>query len=164
MIPFLPWFFHPLPRPSAGGIPVFYFPKAPFCNAFVIFCDFLSSCSATSANRGLVYLDLIYYRILDAWQSKCSTNMCVDDQSSGASRVAPRSRICLPIQEMQVQSLGQRRSPGGGNGNPLQFSCLKSPTDRGVWQATVHWAAKKLDTTEWLSTDARPIDCPLSSC
>ena len=127
---------------------MFYFPKAPFCNAFVIFCDFLSSCSATSANRGLVYLDLIYYRILDAWQSKCSTNMCVDDQSSGASRVAPRSRICLPIQEMQVQSLGQRRSPGGGNGNPLQFSCLKSPTDRGVWQATVHWAAKKLDTTE----------------
>ena len=127
---------------------MFYFPKAPFCNAFVIFCDFLSSCSATLANRGLVYLDLIYYRILDAWQSKCSTNMCVDDQSSGASRVAPRSRICLPIQEMQVQSLGQRRSPGGGNGNPLQFSCLKSPTDRGVWQATVHWAAKKLDTTE----------------
>ena len=157
MILFLPWFFHPLPRPSTCGIPVFYSPKAPFGNAFVIFCDFLSSCSTTLANRGLVYLDLIYYKILDAWQSKCSTNMCVDDQSSGASQVAPGSRICLPIQEMQVQSLGQGRFPGGGNGNPLQYSCLKSPMDRGVWQATVHGAAKESDTTEWLSTDAGPI-------
>ena len=34
------------------------------------------------------------------------------------------------------------RSPGGGNGNPLQYSCLKNPTDRGAWQATVHGVAK----------------------
>ena len=34
--------------------------------------------------------------------------------------------------------LGWRRSPGGGNGNPLQNSCLKNPMDRGAWQATVH--------------------------
>ena len=33
---------------------------------------------------------------------------------------------------------GSRRSPGGGNGNTLQYSCLKNPTDRGAWQATVH--------------------------
>ena len=30
------------------------------------------------------------------------------------------------------------RSPGGGNGNLLQYSCLKNPVDRGTWQATVH--------------------------
>ena len=30
------------------------------------------------------------------------------------------------------------RSPGEGNGNPLQYSCLENPTDRGAWQATVH--------------------------
>ena len=30
------------------------------------------------------------------------------------------------------------RSPGGGHGNPLQYSCLENPTDRGAWQATVH--------------------------
>ena len=30
------------------------------------------------------------------------------------------------------------RSPGGRNGHPLQYSCLKNPTDRGVWWATVH--------------------------
>ena len=31
---------------------------------------------------------------------------------------------------------------GEGNGNPLQYSCLENPMDRGVWQATVHGAAK----------------------
>ena len=30
------------------------------------------------------------------------------------------------------------RSPGEGNGNPVQYSCLENPTDRGAWQATVH--------------------------
>ena len=33
---------------------------------------------------------------------------------------------------------GLGRSPGGGHGNPLQYSCLENPMDRGVWQATVH--------------------------
>ena len=33
------------------------------------------------------------------------------------------------------------RSPGGGNGNPLHYSCLEHPTDRGAWQATVHGVA-----------------------
>ena len=34
--------------------------------------------------------------------------------------------------------LGHRRSPGEGNGNPLQYSCLGNPMDRRAWQATVH--------------------------
>ena len=33
-------------------------------------------------------------------------------------------------------------SPGEGNGNPLQYSCLENPIDRGAWQATVHGVAK----------------------
>ena len=37
---------------------------------------------------------------------------------------------------------GLERSPGGGNGNPLQYSCLEKPMDRGAWQATVHGVAK----------------------
>ena len=37
---------------------------------------------------------------------------------------------------------GSGRSPGGGHGNPLQYSCLENPTDRGAWQATVHGVAK----------------------
>ena len=45
-------------------------------------------------------------------------------------------------QEMQVGSLGWRRSPGGGHGNPLQDSCLKNARDRGTWWATVHGVTK----------------------
>ena len=37
---------------------------------------------------------------------------------------------------------GSGRSPGEGNGNPLQHSCLENPMDRGAWQATVHGVAK----------------------
>ena len=35
-----------------------------------------------------------------------------------------------------------RRSPGGGNGNPLQYSCLENSMDRGAWRATVHGVAE----------------------
>ena len=37
---------------------------------------------------------------------------------------------------------GLGRSPGEGEGNPLQYSCLKNPMDRGAWQAIVHGLAK----------------------
>ena len=33
---------------------------------------------------------------------------------------------------------GSGRSPGGGNGNPLQYSCLENPMDRGAWRAAAH--------------------------
>ena len=42
---------------------------------------------------------------------------------------------------------GLRRSPGEGNGNPLQYSCLGNPIDRGAWQATVHGVTKESDVT-----------------
>ena len=43
------------------------------------------------------------------------------------------------MQGTQVRSIpGSGRSPGGGNGNPLQYSGLENPMDRGVWQAIVH--------------------------
>ena len=37
---------------------------------------------------------------------------------------------------------GSGRSPGEGNGNPLQYPCLENPMDRGAWQATVHGVPK----------------------
>ena len=43
--------------------------------------------------------------------------------------------------------IGSGRSPGGGNGNPLQYSFLENPMDRGAWQATVH-GVTELDMTE----------------
>ena len=44
--------------------------------------------------------------------------------------------------------LGSRQSPGGGNGNPLQYSCLDNSIDRGASWVTVPGVAKESDTTE----------------
>ena len=46
---------------------------------------------------------------------------------------------------------GWGRSPGEGNGNPFQYSCLGNPKDRGAWWATVHEVVKEPDTTEQLN-------------
>ena len=48
---------------------------------------------------------------------------------------------CRRGKRHEFQSPRGGRSPGGGNGNPLQYSCLENPTDRGAW-ATVHGVAK----------------------
>ena len=42
---------------------------------------------------------------------------------------------------------GLQRSPGEGNGNPLQYSYLEDPMDRGAWRATVHGVSKESDLT-----------------
>ena len=56
---------------------------------------------------------------------------------------------------------GLGRSPGRGNGNPLQYSCLKNPMDRGAWRAVVHRVAKSQTR---LSTHTHTHDSePLSS-
>ena len=50
------------------------------------------------------------------------------------------------MQETQVRSLRE------GNGNPLQYSCLVNPKDRGIWWATAHGIAKESDTTQGLNS------------
>ena len=53
----------------------------------------------------------------------------------------------LPANAGDMSSvLGSGRSPGDGNGNPLQYSCLGNPMDKEAWWATVHEVAKELDT------------------
>ena len=47
---------------------------------------------------------------------------------------------------------GSGRSPGGGHGNPLQYSCLENPVDRGAWRAIIHGVAKSGTRLKWLST------------
>ena len=48
------------------------------------------------------------------------------------------------------------RSPGGGHGNPLQYSCLENPMDRGAWQATVHGIVKSGTQLKQLSMHTCP--------
>ena len=48
---------------------------------------------------------------------------------------------------------GSGRSPRGGNGNLLQYSCLENPMDRGAWQATVHRVARsQIQLSDWVHT------------
>ena len=63
----------------------------------------------------------------------------------------------LPCNEEDIES---GRSPGEGNGNPRQYSCLGNPMDRGAQQATVHGGCKESDATEWLSMQARGTRIP----
>ena len=63
----------------------------------------------------------------------------------GASQVAFMVKNLLPkAGDTRDVGLipGLVRSPGKGNGNPLQYSCLEISMDRGVWQVTVHGVAK----------------------
>ena len=52
----------------------------------------------------------------------------------------------MPANEGDIRDVGlipgSGRSPGGGNGNPLQYACLENPMDRGACQATVHGVTK----------------------
>ena len=65
-------------------------------------------------------------------------------------RTLPRKVVLVvknvPVNEGDVRDTGSipglGRSPGKGNGNPVQYSCLENSMDRGAWQATVHGAAK----------------------
>ena len=54
----------------------------------------------------------------------------------------------LPMQEMQVRSLGQEDPLEKEIGIPLQYSCQGNPMDRGVWRGTVHGVTKELDTIQ----------------
>ena len=51
-----------------------------------------------------------------------------------------KESTCSAVDLGSIPGLG--RSPGGENGNPLQYSCLENSMDRGTWQATVHGVAK----------------------
>ena len=59
---------------------------------------------------------------------------------SRASWVVLVVKNCLQCRRHKIPGSG--RSPGGGHGNPLQYSCLENPMDRGTWWATVHRVTK----------------------
>ena len=61
---------------------------------------------------------------------------------------------------------GSERSPGGGNGNPLQYSCLGNPLDRGAWWAAVCGVAESQTrlSTHWLWLTDKPMVCLFYKC
>ena len=65
--------------------------------------------------------------------------MCFPGDSNGKESACNAGDLGL------IPGLG--RSPEGGLGNPLQYSCLENSMDRGTWQAPVHGVAKESDMT-----------------
>ena len=60
----------------------------------------------------------------------------------------------LPVDAGDMGSIpGSGKSPGEGNGSPLQYSCLGNPMDRGAWWATVHEITKELGMTQGLNNN-----------
>ena len=84
------------------------------------------------------YLSLVIY-LSEARMSLFRGFPGGSDSKASAGNAGDPGRACL------IPGLG--RSPEVGNGNPLQYSCLKYSTDRGAWRATVHGVAES-DTTE----------------
>ena len=75
-------------------------------------------------------------------------------KSKTASLVAPTCQEPT-CQSRDTGSIhGSGRYPGEWNGNPLQYSCLENPMDRGPWWATVHRVAKESNTTWWLNNNS----------
>ena len=65
---------------------------------------------------------------------------------------------CNAVDLGAVSESQDPRASGEGNANPLQYSCLEKPMDRGAWRATVHGGCKESDMTEWLTLQKEDRD------
>ena len=72
---------------------------------------------------------IVYWNIVDLWASQVVLMVKIPPANAGDIRDVG----LIP---------GSGRSPGGGHGKPLQYSCLENPMDRGAWWATIHRVAK----------------------
>ena len=75
----------------------------------------------------------------------------------------PASQVALVVKNLTANAGDVRdadsipesgRSPGRGHGNPLQYSCLENPMDRGAWWTTVYGVTKSQTRLKWLSMHA----------
>ena len=102
----------------------------------------LLQCSSLKSPVGARTLVLVLWGLLSllSWSQQQSFNTtCRFDRGFPGSSVVKN----MPTNVGDTGSVpGWGRSPEGGNGNPLQYSCLENPMDRGAWQATVHGVAK----------------------
>ena len=86
------------------------------------------------------------------WWAQISICVCMNVKwaSQGARVVKNPSAKAGDIREVGSM-LGWGRSPGEGNGNPLQYSCLENPMERGACWATVHGVTQSQTRLKWLS-------------
>ena len=102
-----------------------------------------------------------YGSVGPSWVTPCSCSVCDSCTLSDAFDASKSTHMNVTVLGGAVVnnlladvgdralSLHQGESPGGGNGNPLQYSCLESPMDRGAWWATVYGVAKVKHDDDW---------------
>ena len=89
---------------------------------------------------------VILFRLTCLYTWKCLLIVGFPGSSDGKESACNAGDLC------SIPGLG--RSPGGGYGNPFQYSCLESSIDRGAWQATVNRVTNSQTQLKWLCTHA----------
>ena len=99
---------------------------------------------------------IIYWKFKD-------TNHYIDLRTSKVVLVVKNPPAKAGVVRDSRSLPGSGRFPGGGHGNPLQYSCLESPMDRGAWRAAVHGVTKSRTRLKRLSTHHSAPSLDLSS-
>ena len=85
----------------------------------------------------------------------CISRLLFTDERVGRSYIwkqMPWVACQCRCKRTRIRSPSGEDPPGGGHGNPLQYSCLENPMDRGAWRATGHGVKKSWTRLKWLST------------
>ena len=92
---------------------------------------------------------------IPGWEHRWKQVLFTSTTDVGASQVGLVVKN-LPVNAGEIRDVGSipglGRSPGGGHGNPLQYSCLENPMERRIWQGTVHSVQKSQTQLKQLST------------
>ena len=117
---------------------------------------FLSSLFLCQYHTILITISLYLTALSEVWEGSAScfrtypsprtSQVAIGVKNLHANEGDVRNKVWIP---------DSRRSPGGGHGNLLQYSCLENPMDRGAWRATVHRVTKSQTQLKWLSTHGR---------
>ena len=110
--------------------------KNPYCYHAVLVCPFSLIC-----NVPLCEYCIIYMLIHDQWKLCFHLKLFESEKKQRWLKVLVQESACNSGDPGSI--LGSRRSPGGGNGNPLQYSSLENLMDRGAGHAIVHGVAKR---------------------
>ena len=107
-----------------------------------------------------------FHKDVHALKMSIAASFTIGRKSQGYLNVCWASQVVLVVKNLlastgdltdasNVDSIpGSGRSPRGGHGNPVQYSCLENPMDRRAWRATVHRVAKSQTWMKWLSMHA----------
>ena len=114
-------------------------------------CHFLLQCMKVKSQSEVVQSCPTLYDPMDCSPPGSSVHGIFQARVLEWGAIAFSNQAALMIKNLSANAvdardmgsiLGLGRSPGGGNGNPLQYSCLRNPVDRGVWWTTVHKVAQ----------------------